>query len=41
MARMASDATRRGSEKTCIGALEALPQPTVALIDGWAVGGRL
>jgi enoyl-CoA hydratase/carnithine racemase len=27
--------------EACIGALEALPQPTVALIDGWAVGGGL
>ena len=27
--------------ETCISALEALPQPTVALIDGWAVGGGL
>jgi len=25
----------------CIGLLEALPMPTVAVIDGWAVGGGL
>jgi enoyl-CoA hydratase/carnithine racemase len=26
---------------TCVGNLERLPQPTLALIDGWAVGGGL
>ena len=31
----------RARVEACIGALEALPQPTVALIDGWAVGGGL
>ena len=25
----------------CIGMLEALPMPTIALIEGWAVGGGL
>jgi enoyl-CoA hydratase len=25
----------------CIGALEALPMPTVAIVEGWAVGGGL
>lgn len=27
--------------ETCIGQLEALPMPTVAVIEGWAVGGGL
>lgn len=27
--------------EACVGGLEALPQPTLALIDGWAVGGGL
>src|SRR4051812_37522829 len=26
---------------TYVGAVEALPQPTIAIIDGWAVGGGL
>src|SRR5262245_29968106 len=26
---------------SCTGALEALPQPTIAVVEGWAVGGGL
>lgn len=25
----------------CIGTIEALPQPTIAVVDGWAVGGGI